>query len=145
MRGCIISLTFMLAVTLTAADKSAPAPVPPLRSRAEVEAALSRSPISTPIRPLNLVLVASAQDHGPGEHDSPAWQKKWNSLLSQAAGVTVTNAWKWPGADQFTHADVLVFYCWNHSWTDEVYKQLDSFLARGGGVVLLHSSSIADT
>jgi len=79
-----------------------------------------------------------------GEHDYPAWQKAWNPLLSRSEGVTVTNAWEWPTAKQFEKTDVVVFYFWYHNWTNEVYKQLEAFLGRGGGVVLLHSSSIAD-
>jgi lipoprotein signal peptidase len=43
-----------------------------------------------------LVLVASKQDHGPGQHDYPAWQKKWNPLLSRVPGVSVRDAWEWP-------------------------------------------------
>ncbi len=101
-------------------------------------------PIAGKIRPLNIVLVASAQDHDAGEHDYPAWQTAWNPLLSGSERVTVTNAWNWPTPEQFKKADVVVFYFWNHKWTNEVYKQLEAFLARGAGVVLLHSSSIAD-
>jgi type 1 glutamine amidotransferase len=109
-----------------------------------VESILAKAgPSKEALRPLNLVLVASKQDHGPGEHDYPAWQKSWSALLPRAKAVTVTNAWKWPTADQLEHADVLIFYYWNHAWPD-VYQQLDSFQARGGGVVLLHSSCIAD-
>jgi len=93
---------------------------------------------------LAIVLVASRQDHGPGEHDYPAWQTNWLKLLPQSDAVIVTNAWKWPTAEQFQQADVLVFYYWNHAWTPDVFQQLDSYLARGGGVVVLHSSCIAD-
>jgi putative heme-binding domain-containing protein len=31
---------------------------------------------------LRIVLVASKQDHGPGQHDYPRWQEKWLRLLS---------------------------------------------------------------
>lgn len=31
---------------------------------------------------LQIVLVASKQDHGPGQHDYPRWQEKWKRLLS---------------------------------------------------------------
>ena len=133
------------SLAVFAAEKSSPEP--PRRTRAEVEAVLSKtSPADAATnRSLNIVLVASAQDHGRGEHDYPAWQKAWNPLLSKAAGIRVTNAWKWPSQEQFQQADVLVFYFWNHAWTNKAYAaQFDSFLARGGGVVLLHSASIAD-
>ncbi len=137
------SLLFLaLTLAINAAETK---PAPPLRTRADVEAVLSKTPPrpGSTNRQLTIVLVASTQDHGPGEHDYPAWQKNWLKLLSQSDAVTVTNAWKWPTPEQFQQADVLVFYYWNHAWTN-AYQQLDSYLARGGGVVLLHSSCIAD-
>ena len=145
MRQLICSLCLLgLPLRLWGAEQ--PKRHPPLRSRAEVQAVLSQrsGTASAKLRPLNIVLVASTQDHGPGEHDYPAWQKAWNPLLSQSPKITVTNAWKWPTAEQFEHADLIVCYFWNHAWTNEVYKQVEAFLARGGGLVLLHSSSIAD-
>jgi type 1 glutamine amidotransferase len=91
------------------------------------------------------MLIASKQDHGPGEHDYPAWQTNWTKLLGKAPAVNVSTAWQWPSLEQFSQADVLVFYFWNHAWTRERYTQLDDFLGRGGGILLLHSSCIADT
>ncbi len=119
---------------------------PPKRTRVEINAALTSSNSAPAIsdRTLAVVLVASKQDHGPGQHDYPAWQKKWRGLLTQAAGVTVTDAWEWPTQEQFQNANVLVFYFWNHDWSAERYLQLDEFQARGGGIVLLHAATIAD-
>jgi type 1 glutamine amidotransferase len=93
---------------------------------------------------LEIVLVASKQDHGPGQHDYPAWQKKWQSLFGQASNVVVNTAWEWPSKEQFQTADVVVFYFWNHDWNAERYQQLDEYLARGGGVAVFHSATIAD-
>ena len=121
---------------------------PPERYRAEVERILEATgqrqlPIAN--RQLNLVLVASKQDHGPGQHDYPAWQKKWGRLLAAAdTNVTATSAWERPTVEQFANADALLFYCWNHDWNADRLRQLDDFLGRGGGVVLFHSATIAD-
>ncbi len=94
---------------------------------------------------LRIVLVASKQDHGPGQHDYPRWQEKWMRLLTLAAtNAVVEKAWEWPSAEQFATADVLVFYFWNHDWSPARYAQLDAFQQRGGGVVILHSACIAD-
>jgi len=93
---------------------------------------------------LNIVLVASEQDHGPGQHDYPAWQRKWSQLLGQTPNVTLTNAWHWPTPEQFQSADVLVFYYWNHEWNEEKFRQFDEFLARGGGIALFHSATIGN-
>ncbi len=122
---------------------------PPTRSAAEVSAVLgpggnNAAKSNQVSRPLNLVLVASKQDHGPAQHDYPAWQKKWMTLFGQAPGVTVTSAWEWPTAEQFRRADVIVFYFWNHAWSAERYQQLDDYQAHGGGVAVFHAATIAD-
>jgi putative heme-binding domain-containing protein len=129
---------------------------PPVRSRVEAERVIG-APVSDPARAatnpdapdrrsaLRIVLVASKKDHGPGQHDYPRWQEKWLRLLAQAStNATVEKAWEWPTLEQFTSANVLVFYYWNHDWSDARYAQLDAFQQRGGGVVILHSACIAD-
>src|SRR5262249_18838344 len=102
------------------------------------------SPLAPRPSPLALVLVASKQDHGPGQHDYPAWQKTWHNFLSQSPDVTVSDAWLWPTAEQFETANVLVFYYWNRDWNAEKFRQLDQFLERGGGLVVLHSGTIGN-
>ena len=118
---------------------------PKHRTRAEIDAILGKEqPGSFALKPLRVCLVASKQDHGPGEHDYPAWQTNWTKLLGNAPRVWVTNAWKWP--ETFENIDVVVLYFWNHAWhTNQThYQQLDEFLDRGGGLVVLHSATIAD-
>jgi len=56
----------------------------------------------------------------------------------------VADAWLWPTAEQFATADVLIFYYWNHEWTPEKFRQMDDFLARGKGIVVLHSATIGN-
>jgi len=144
MRAAILSILFVaLAAKIDGAESK---PAPHLRSRAEVEAILTKSVPRGPStnRHLNIVLIASKQDHGPGEHDYPAWQTNWVRLLSQADGVTVATAWKWPSADQFEKADLLIFYFWGREWGPTLFSQLEAYQARGGGVLLLHSACIAD-
>jgi putative heme-binding domain-containing protein len=89
-------------------------------------------------RALKLVLVASKQDHGPNQHDYPAWQKKWAPMLK------ADTAWEWPSEEQWKSADVMVFYFWNHDWSEARLAQLDAFQNRGGGVVMFHAACIAD-
>ena len=115
---------------------------PPERSPSDVQRLVGQ-PARSPT-PLNLVLVASKQDHGPGQHDYPAWQKAWHPWLAQGANVNVSDAWLWPSPEQFKEADVLLFYYWNHEWNADKFRQLDEFLARGGGMVILHSATIGN-
>ena len=124
---------------------------PPQHSIESTKGLLARIAPKTPsttadsTRELRLVLVASKQDHGAGQHDYPNWQTNWSRLLSEAgARTTAETAWEWPEPAQFESATVIVFYFWNHNWSAERLAQIDAFLARGGGVALIHSAVIAD-
>ncbi len=131
-------LTFLLTEPLQ------PAPLerdgaPPPRKRAEVDAALKDSaPPAADARKLHIVLAAGKKDHGINEHDYPLWQKRWATLLSLADGVTVETSDGWPTAEQWQKADVVVMYSSNPGWNADRGKDLDAFLARGGGLVLIH-------
>ena len=58
-------------------------------------------------RPIRVVLVAGPKDHGPGEHDYPAWQKAWTELLADGRQHRAsTTADDWPRAEQLEKADV---------------------------------------
>ena len=84
---------------------------PPSRSAAQLENVLgqhAQAEASTPqpVKRLSIVLVAGKQDHGPGQHDYPAWQRKWMSLLGQAPGVTATDAWECPTEEQWLKSNL---------------------------------------
>lgn len=117
---------------------------PPLRNREEIERLLSKDSHPEAREPLRIVLVAGPKDHGPGEHDYPAWRKSWGRLLGLAKGVRVDTAENWPSPAQWSQADLVVFYLWNHDWNEARFKEMDAFLARGGGIVVLHAAVIAD-
>ena len=114
-------------------------PPPPPRRMAEVEAVLEGSATSDgkPANSLHVVLVAGAKDHGPGEHDYPAWKKAWRELLEMADGVRVTTADGWPSAEDLQSTDAIVFFQ-KGDWTPERARDLDAFLARGGGASFIH-------
>jgi putative heme-binding domain-containing protein len=114
---------------------------PPKREEAD---AILRNDVVAERRPLNVVLVASKQDHGPGQHDYPAWQTNWAGKLPEKTGFKVSTAWEWPSSAQWKQADAIVFYFWNHDWSERRYAELDEFQKRGGGLVLLHAACIAD-
>jgi putative heme-binding domain-containing protein len=115
-----------------------PLTAPPLRTQAEVTAALAGSP-ETPeaTRLLNIVLVDGPKDHGPGEHDYPAWKSAWEELLSAADNVTVSKASEFPSDEQLASADVLLFFQ-KGSFSDPRPAKMDAFLSRGGGAVYIH-------
>ncbi len=116
----------------------APLTAPPLRTQAEVAAALAGAPeIPAPSRPLTIVLVDGPKDHGPGEHDYPAWKLAWEELLSAADNVSVSTASEFPNDEQLAAADVLLFFQ-KGSFDGPRPEKLDAYLKRGGGAVYIH-------
>ncbi|RLS34433.1 MAG: hypothetical protein DWH79_04570 [Planctomycetota bacterium] len=110
---------------------------PPVRSRREVAAALAGSvPVTAPT-PLRVVLIDGEKDHGPGEHDYPAWREKWLQLLAAAENVSLTAVREFPSAEEVAAADLLVFFQ-RGSFADRRPAAMDGFLKRGGGAVYIH-------
>ena len=111
---------------------------PPPRRRSEIDAALKGSAtIEDPGR-LRIVLAAGPKDHGPGEHDYPLWLGRWSALFANDPNVHVETAEGWPSAQQHESADVIVMYSNNPGWDASKGAELDRYLARGGGLVLIH-------
>jgi type 1 glutamine amidotransferase len=115
-----------------------PLTAPPLRTQADVNAALAGAPeVPDTSKPLSVVLVDGPKDHGPGEHDYPAWKSAWEELLSAADNVTISTASEFPSDEQLASADVLLFFQ-KGSFAKPRPEKLDAFLARGGGAVYIH-------
>jgi putative heme-binding domain-containing protein len=141
-------MTFLLSVPLEphpAALEAQGQKLPPARKRNEFESVLlvDAAPPDTNHSLLHVVLCASPKDPGhgaPGFHDYPLWRERWSKLLSLADNVSVETAERWPGARQWQHADLIVFYHDNPEWSVDKARDIDAFLARGGGLVFLHWS-----
>ncbi|HYT88515.1 MAG TPA: ThuA domain-containing protein [Gemmataceae bacterium] len=130
-------LTFLLTEPPRMPDYGKGQPPPP-RSIQEVIAVFAGAP-DPPLktRPIHIILVPGKQDHGPGEHDYPAWLSVWQRLLSMAEEVKVSTAQEWPTTGEFKTADVMVFYQ-RGKWTPERARDIEAYLARGGGLVYIH-------
>jgi type 1 glutamine amidotransferase len=115
-----------------------PGPRPKPRTLAEVNASLAGAPQpSEKTRPIHILMVSGAKDHGVGEHDYPAFQRAWSELLSAANDTQVSTASEWPTAEQFKQADVAVFFQ-HGDWNDQRATDIDAYLKRGGGLVYIH-------
>jgi type 1 glutamine amidotransferase len=111
---------------------------PAPRPLKEVQAVLAGSePPPASLRKVKVVLVAGRKDHGPGEHDYPAWKVMWQRLMSMAPETIVETADEWPSPGQLETADCLVFYQ-QGTWTSQRARDIDAYLARGGGLVYIH-------
>jgi putative heme-binding domain-containing protein len=111
---------------------------PKLRTVADVADVLAGStPMSEPLKRLKIVLVAGPKDHGPGEHDYPAWLLQWGQLLTAADAVEIETAWEFPSAEQLQSADVLLFFQ-KGSWGPDRAQAMDAYFQRGGGAMYIH-------
>lgn len=115
----------------------APLDAPPVRTPAEVVAALAGSETLESPRPLRVVLIDGQKDHGPGEHDYPAWRERWIQLLAAAENVEVVAAREFPSDEDLATADAIVFFQ-RGSFADRRPAAMDAFLERGGGAVYIH-------
>jgi putative heme-binding domain-containing protein len=130
-------MTFLLTDAPAMPDYGTLTP-PPARRMSEIQSVLAGSPNPPlPTRNIKIVLVSGKKDHGPGEHDYPAWAKAWSELLASGDKTTVETADAWPSAEQLRTADVLIFFQ-QGTWNAERAKAMDEFFARGGGAVYLH-------
>jgi type 1 glutamine amidotransferase len=137
--SCIALTTLALlllsaAATLAADPTTAPSP----RDPALVQAVLAKAP-KPPAepKPTHVMLIAGKKDHGPGEHDYPAFQKAWGPLLAKAPATKVSTAWEWPTKEQWSGVDVAVCYL-RTKWTKEQIDDIKTLQQRGGGLVLVH-------
>jgi len=140
---------------------------PAARERGEVEAVLAKAPKANALPDMKIVLLADVKDHDEYEHDYPLWQKRWalllggknakdfnetqvnlfgraagdnNEIVSKGPYAKVETAWGWPSDEQFKTADVLVAYCYL-KWNPQRIKQVDEYLSRGKGLVVVHPAS----
>jgi type 1 glutamine amidotransferase len=128
-----LTLLFTLATPALAVD------APPPRAKSDVHSILSKAPARPDgeLRHLNILLVAGPKDHGPGEHDYPAWQTAWAPLMAKAKNVKIDTAWKWPTKEQLDAAHVMVCY-FKSPWTAEQIEDVKKLQSRGGGLVIIH-------
>ncbi len=111
---------------------------PKPRTIAEVNVILAGAPNPPEkTRPIRVVLVAGPKDHGPGEHDYPAWLKAWKELLAAGDNIEVATAMEWPEKAEFQKADAMVFFQ-RGSWDAKRAADIDAFLERGGGLTYIH-------
>ena len=164
-----VGFSSLLVIGLPATPVRAAAPPPPPK-RSDVERMLAVAGTHQPDlpdkRPLQIVLLADRKDHGPGEHDYPRWQSRWALLLGGVAAsaapaanlfgpdrpdpavpqgtphVRVATADRWPAAQQWSTADVVVAFCYL-AWTPDRLAELGRYLERGGGLVVIHSATWA--
>jgi len=94
--------------------------------------------------PLRVFIRAGEKTHAPGTHDYPRFLKEWKPML-EARGLEVDGALAFPTKKQLESTDVLILHS-KESGNIEIgteRKNLDAFLARGGGLVVIHGGAVS--
>ena len=84
------------------------------------------------------------KSHGPGAHDYPRFLKEWVPLLNER-GARATGAEAFPTRAQLDATDVLVLHAQEAGNIADAADRanLNAFLARGGGLVVIHAGAVS--
>ena len=93
--------------------------------------------------PLRVFIRSGPKSHGPGAHDYPRFLKEWVPLLNER-GARATGSDDFPTKAQLAETDVLILHKQEAGNIDPADRQnLDDFLARGGGLVVIHAGIVS--
>jgi len=92
-------------------------------------------------KPLRIFIRSSEKTHGAGPiHDYPAFLQEWKVLLAEK-GAVVDGDKRFPSDDELARTDVLLVYSSDGgNIAPEERTRLDTFLNRGGGMVIIHDA-----
>ncbi|MEP6668541.1 MAG: PVC-type heme-binding CxxCH protein [Chthoniobacter sp.] len=94
--------------------------------------------------PLRVFIRGGKKTHGPNAHEHERFLNDWKVLLAQR-GMKADGAMDFPTADQLAQTDVLVMYAQDAgNITPEQRPILETFIKRGGGIVVIHTASVAN-
>ena len=96
-------------------------------------------------QPLRIFIRSGPKTHGPGAHDYPRFLAEWVPLLN-ARGARAAGGNAFPTRAQLEETDVLVLHAQEAgSIMDPADRaNLAAFLARGGGLVVIHAGAVSD-
>lgn len=94
--------------------------------------------------PLRVFIRSGPKSHGPGAHDYPRFLKEWVPLLNQR-GAKATGGDAFPTKAQLDETDVLILHKQEAGNIDDPSdrRNLNAFLARGGGLVVIHAGAVS--
>src|SRR4051812_4923559 len=93
--------------------------------------------------PLRVFIRSGPKSHGPGAHDYPRFLREWVPLLNER-GARATGAEAFPTQAQLAETDVLILHAQEAgNIPDADRRNLATFLARGGGLVVIHAAAVS--
>ncbi|HEY1051109.1 MAG TPA: ThuA domain-containing protein, partial [Prosthecobacter sp.] len=105
---------------------------------------LFNPPSASAAEPLRVFIRAGKKSHGPGAHDFPQFLKEWVPMLNER-GAKADGSLEFPTKQQLDNTDVLILHAQEagNIQIGEQRKNLAEFLARGGGLVVIHAAAVS--
>jgi putative membrane-bound dehydrogenase-like protein len=97
------------------------------------------------VAPLRVFIRSGPKSHGPGAHDYPRFLKEWVPLLNER-GARAVGAETFPSKAELDQTDVLILHSQAAGNIKDATERrnLSDFVARGGGVVVIHAGTVSD-
>jgi putative membrane-bound dehydrogenase-like protein len=94
--------------------------------------------------PIRVFIRSGPKSHGPGAHDYPRFLKEWVPLLNER-GARATGSDDFPTKAQLDQTDVLILHKQDAGNIEDPQdrRNLNEFLARGGGLVVIHAGTVS--
>ncbi|HYF37965.1 MAG TPA: PVC-type heme-binding CxxCH protein, partial [Prosthecobacter sp.] len=94
--------------------------------------------------PLRVFIRSGEKSHGPGAHDYPSFLRDWVPLLNER-GAKATGKSGFPTKEELDQTDVLILHAQEAGNVNigEERKNLQDFLTRGGGLVVIHAGAVS--
>lgn len=106
---------------------------------------LSFSLFTSAAEPLRVFIRSGPKSHGPGAHDHPSFLRDWVPLLNER-GIKASGGDEFPSKDQLDHTDVLIIHRdGGGDFKPEERALMDQYTKHGGGIVVIHAGSVANT
>lgn len=101
-------------------------------------------PSASAAEPLRVFIRAGKKSHAPGAHDFPQFLKEWVPMLNER-GAKADGSLEFPTKQQLDNTDVLILHAQEagNIQIGEQRKNLAEFLARGGGLVVIHAAAVS--
>ncbi len=109
-----------------------------------VPSAAPAAPAANALRPMHIYIRAGLKSHGEGMHDYPQFLADWSKILTDH-GALVDGSLHFPDTRELADTDVLIMYKGDAGYmTADEKATLETYMKRGGGVVLFHDTLCGD-
>jgi hypothetical protein len=89
-----------------------------------------------------IVLAWSKDDHPRNTHGYQFFAKTYGAMLSKIEGIEVSDVQGFPSPTDWKGADLVIFYLTIRELDNAQYAQLDTHLAKGKALMVLHQGIV---